>query len=114
MINRKKILTSSLAAFGLIAISAPTLAGFYEFASNKDVDLCVAEIQAHADYTDAALVRHEVESSKRRAVGYSLKIDTTVYAEGDDEAIREYRSVCVVTGGTKPFKFSIKETLNEA
>ena len=114
MINRKKILTSSLAAIGLIAISAPTLAGFYEFAPNKDVDLCVAEIQAHADYTDAARVRHEVESSKRRTVGFSLKIDTTVYAEGNDEVIREYKAVCVVTGGKKPYKFSIRETHDEA
>ncbi len=114
MINRNKIVASSLAALGLIAISAPTLAGFYEFAPKKDVDLCVSEIQAHADYTGAGRVRHEVESSKRRAVGYSLKIDTTVYSEGDDEAIRKYTAVCVVTGGKKPLKFSIKETSDEA
>ena len=114
MINRNKIVASSLAALGLIAISAPTLAGFYEVAPNKDVDLCVSEIRAHADYTGAGRVRHEVESSKRRAMGYSLKIDTTVYSEVDDEAIREYKSVCVVTGGEKPLKFSIKETSNEA
>lgn len=112
MINRNKIVASSLAALGLIAISAPTLAGFYEIAPNEDIDLCVAEIQAYADYTGAALVRHEVESTKRRALGYSLKIDTTVYSEGGDKAIREYKAVCVVTGGDKPYKFSIKETRN--
>jgi len=114
MINRNKIAASILAAMSLIVISAPTFAGFYEFAPKKDVDLCVAEIQAHADYDGADRVRHEVESSKRRAVGYSLKIDTTVYAEGSDTAIREYKAVCVVTGGTKPLKFSIRETSNEA
>jgi hypothetical protein len=110
MINRKKLVASSLAALGLIAISAPTVAGFYEIAPNEDIDLCVAEIQAYADYTDATRVRHEVESSKRRSVGYSLKIDTTVYSEGGDKAIREYKAVCVVTGGEKPYKFSIEKT----
>lgn len=110
MINRNKIVASSLAALGLIAISAPTLAGFYDIVPNEDVDICVAEIQAHADYTDAALVRHEVESSKRRAVGYSLTIDTTVYSEGSEKAMREYKAVCVVTGGEKPYKFSIEKT----
>ena len=114
MINRNKIIASSLAALGLFAISAPTLASYYEIAPNRDVDLCVAEIQAHADYTDAGRVRHEVESSKRRTVGYLLKINTTVYSEGDDKAIREYTAVCVVTGGKKPLKFSIKETHDEA
>ena len=114
MINRSKILASSLAAIGLIAISAPTLAGFYELAPDSDVDLCVSEIQAHADYTGAGRVRHEVESSKRRAMGFKLEIETTIYAEGDDTAIREYKSVCVVTGGDKPRKFTITEVSNEA
>lgn len=114
MINSNKIAASTLAAIGLIAISTPTLAGFYEVAPNSDVDLCVSEIKAHADYTDAGRVRHEVESVKRRSVGYSLKIDTTVYSASDDKAIREYTAVCVVTGGKKPLKFTIKETANEA
>ena len=114
MINRNKIVASSLAALGLFAISAPTLADYYEIAPNSDVDLCVSEIQAHADYTGAGRVRHKVESSKRRAVGYSLKIDTTVYSEGDDKPIREYKAVCVVTGGDKPKKFTITQISNEA
>ena len=114
MINRNKVLASSLAALGLIAISAPTLAGFGEIAPNADVNLCVSEIQAHADYTDAGRVRHEVESAKRRSMGYTLKIDTTVYSATDDKAIREYTAVCVVTGGKTPYRFSIKETSDEA
>lgn len=114
MMNRNKILASSLAAFGLIAISTPTLAGYFEFAPKADVDLCVAEIQAHADYTGAARVRHEVASSKRRTVGYKLEIETSVYAEGDDTPIREYKAVCVVAGGDKPRKFTITQTGNKA
>ena len=109
MINRSKILVSSLAALGLVALSGTSFAGFYEFAPNKDIDLCVAEIQAYADYTGAGRVRHHVESRKRNTVGYSLKIDTTVFADIDGAAIREYTAICVVTGGKKPLKFTIRE-----
>ncbi len=112
MINRSKIVVRSLAALGLIALSSTTLAGFYEFAPQRDIDLCVAEIQAYADYTGAGRVRHDVESSKRKTVGFSLKIDTTVYADIDGAAIREYKTVCVVTGGKKPLKFTIREIGN--
>ena len=114
MINRSKIVVRSLAALGLIALSSTTLAGFYEFAPQRDIDLCVAEIQAYADYTGAGRVRHDVESSKRKTVGFSLNIDTTVYADIDGAAIREYKAVCVVTGGKKPLKFTIREIGNKS
>ena len=114
MINRNKIAASSLAAIGLIAISSPTLAGFYELAPNEDINLCVAEVQENTDYTGAGRVRHEVNSKKRRAVGYSLKIDTTVFSEIDGEVIREYKAVCVVTGGKKPLRFTIEESGDDA
>jgi len=109
MINRSKIVVGGLAALGLLALSSTTFAGFYEFAPDKDINLCVAEIQTYADYTGAGRVRHDVESSKRKTVGYSLKIDTTVYADFDGAVIREYKVVCIVTGGKKPLKFSIRE-----
>ena len=114
MINRSKMAVRSLAAIGLIILSGTTLASNYEFAPDKDVDLCVAEIQAHADYTGAGRVRHEVESSKRRTVGYSLKIETTVYADISGETIRAYKAVCIVTGGTKPLKFTIQKIDDES
>ena len=110
MINRNNIATGSLAALALFALSAPAAAGFYEMAPSKDVDMCVAEIQNSADYTGANRVRHVVESSKRRTVGYSLAINTTVYSESDGLPIREYKAVCIVTGGVTPLKFSIEET----
>ena len=114
MINRSKIVVRTLAALGLIALSSTTLAGFYEVAPQRDIDLCIAEIQAYADYTGAGRVRHNVESSKRKRIGFSLKIDTTVYADIDGEAIREYKAVCVVTGGKKPLKFTIREVGNKS
>ena len=110
MINRNNIASGSLAALALFAFSAPAVAGFYEMAPSRDVDLCISEIQGSADYTGAGRVRHEVESNKRRTVGYSLAIDTTVYSEIDGLPIRAYKAICVVTGGRKPLEFSIQET----
>ena len=114
MINRSKLAVRSLAAIGLIILSGTTLASNYEFAPDEDVDLCVAEIQAHADYTGAGRVRHDVESSKRWTVGYSLKIETTVYSDISGETIRAYKAVCIVTGGKKPLKFTIQKIDNES
>jgi hypothetical protein len=109
MINRSKIAATFLATTGLIAFSAPAWAGVYESAPNRDIDLCVSEIRQNADYTGASRVRHDVESEKRRSMGYSLKIDTTVYSDIDGQAIREYKAVCVVTGGKKPLRFTIEK-----
>ena len=111
MINRNKIAASTLAAIGLIAIvmgSSAIAAGFDEVAPQHDVNLCVSEIGNQADYTGAVRVRHEVESTKRRTVGYSLAIKTTVFAENDGEAVREYKAMCVVAGGETPLRFKIR------
>ena len=109
MIYRNKLAVFTMAAFGLFAVNAASAAGFYNLASNHDVELCVAEVKDNADYSGAGRVRHEIESTKRRSVGYSLKIATTVYGEADGQAIREYAAVCVVSGGKKPIEFTIRE-----
>ena len=114
MINRNKMAASSLAVIGLIAVSSPTLAGFYELAPNEDINVCVAEIRENVDYTGAGRVRHEVDSKKRRSVGYSLKIDTTVFSEINGEVISEYKAVCVVIGGKTPFRFTIEKSGDDA
>ena len=109
MNHRNKITASLLAVVGLIAINGPALAaGFDEVAPQHDINLCVNEIGSHADYTGAVRVRHEVESRKRRTIGYSLTINTSVFAEKDGEAVREYRAICVVSGGETPLKFKIR------
>ena len=71
--------------------------------------MCVAEIGGRLDYGDAEHVRHEVLSMKRRTVGYTLDIDTTVYDRRGGSVMRDYRSVCVATGGSKPSRLNIEE-----
>ena len=83
-------------------------AGFYAEAAPRDIDMCVAEVRARADVRDAARVRHFVASTKR-TVGYSIEIETTVYAPGSGAVLREYETVCVATGGERPARFAMRE-----
>ena len=111
MRNRKQALMIAMATLGL-AFSASSAANdmFPERAPKSTVDLCVAEVSEHADYTDAVRVRHDVESRERRTVGHVLKIETYVYGAADGALLREYKSTCAVANGPKPVKFRIEET----
>ncbi len=107
---QKNVVMIALAALGLFFSAGATAdLVFPELAPQSKVDLCVAEISEHANYSDATRVRHEVESKQRRTIGYILKIDTLVYGEVDGEVIRGYTSKCVVANGEKPVKFTIRE-----
>ena len=106
----KKLYSGTLAAALLIALAAPAdAAGFYEVAPRNDIDMCVAAVAAEADYDEAARVRHEVVTTKRRTVGYRLDIETTVFEAGSGAVIREYSSTCLATGGEQPSKFEIRD-----
>lgn len=109
MLNRKKALTS-VAVIGLFTFASPVFAEDSTPAGIRDeVNSCVAEVRKHADYSDAVRVRHEIVAVERRTVGYTLNIDTSVFAAADQAAIREYAATCVVNGNHKPLKFTISE-----
>lgn len=101
----------SLATLGLL-ISTASMAHpwFSDVAPQSSVDMCVAEIADHADYSQAARVRHEVESEHRRTVGHILRIDTRVYGQSDGKLVREYTTKCIVGVGLEPVRFVIRET----
>ena len=97
---------------GITVFAASASAASTDSRLQREVDTCVSEIAAHANYSDADRVRHSVMVVKRRMGGHTLKIGTAVY--GEDEAIREYATSCVVVGDSDPIKFSIRETSNGA
>lgn len=99
----------NLLAGAVFAASVASGAGFYEEAPSGDIDMCVAEIRERADFSDAARVRHDVVATTRRAVGFAIEIETTVYAPTRGDVLREYESVCVATGGRSPSRFRISE-----
>ena len=81
---------------------------------DSEISSCVAAVADHANYSDATKVRHAVVGVKERTVGYKLTIETSLYNDASDAAIREYATSCVVNGSNVPMKFSISESDNDA
>jgi len=102
MINRKQILTTA-AAITLLTIGAPAAASDNgKLAYDSEVKSCVAAVGNHANYNDATRVRHTVVKIKNTFIVYVLTIDTDVFANSDEIAIREYASYCIAKGDDKP------------
>jgi len=109
MINRYKA-AISLTLIGLFYIAAPTHAATAEETGlENEVNQCISEVRQHLNYDDAIGVRHVVTAIERRTVGYTMKIDTAIVGDGQDETIRAYATTCVVNGDNKPLKFEINE-----
>lgn len=103
MNHNAKTPTGMLVA-SLLLFAAPSMAQYDdEVRAKREIDACIAEIGEHADYSDASRVRHRVEVMKRRAVGYKLSIETSVFS-GDNE-IREYATQCIAAGDAEPVRF---------
>ena len=106
----KYTFATSLAVAGLLfSGSASALPGFSKIAPESTVNLCVAQIGEQANYEGARRVHHEVESKERRVSGHKLLIKTTVFGVDDDAAIREYMTVCAVSGQSETTKFRMRE-----
>lgn len=110
MINRNKA-AISLTLIGLFYLAGPAHAATAaESGLENEVNQCISEVRQHLNYDDAIGVRHVVTAIERRTVGYTMKIDTAIVGEGQDETIRAYATTCVVNGDNKPLKFAISET----
>ncbi len=109
MINRPQILTTA-ATITLLIFGGPAAASDNDkLAYASEVKTCIAEVRDHANYEGATRVLHTVVITKRTLIGYVFAIDTSVYTESDDTAVREYASYCVAKGDDKPVKFRIDE-----
>ncbi len=105
-----KQIATTIAVLGLmVSGSAGADPLFPKIAPQSTVDYCVQQIGDYADYNDARLVRHEVESRERRSIGHELRIDTRVYGGADDQVLREYATTCAVGNSQRPLKFRIRE-----
>ena len=110
MTKRKKLISIGLTALSLFAVGGQAAASDQEkIAYQDEVNSCIAEVADFADYEDAVRVRHTVVRTKRTRLGHVFTIDTSVFAEADGDAIREYASYCVVRGTKKPARFDISE-----
>ena len=106
---------SFLAAAATLAIAGPVGAAQQAWTEiDAEIRACVAAVAENANYSDATRVRHAVTNVKERVVGYRLQIETSLYNESSDAAIREYATSCVVNGSNAPLQFSISEAEGDA
>ncbi len=99
----------ALALFGLaFTCTASADPGNHDHRTNDQIEACVAEIAAHADYSDASHVVHRVSRLKQR--NYEelvIRVSTSVYGESDEVTLREYAASCVTATMGNLVKFRI-------
>ena len=106
---------SKLAGKSLLAIAATIAVAGQAAAAQEwseidaEIQSCVATVAENASYDDAKRVRHAVTDVKERTVGYKLTIETSLYNEKGETAIRQYATSCIVNGNNEPMQFSISE-----
>ena len=116
MINRHQISTPATAitllVFGGNAAASDNGKSEYE----SEVRSCVAEVANHANYSDATRVQHLVVKVKRQpgigpriGIGYVFTINTSVFTDSDEIAVREYATYCIARGDDTLVKFRINE-----
>ena len=108
------LVTKSILAAGATLVLAGQAAAAQQEWSEIDAEIrsCVATVAENANYTDATRVRHAVVGVKERTVGYKLTIQTSLYDENSEAAIRQYATSCVVNGHNVPMQFSISQADN--
>ena len=111
MINRNALLALAVSLTAVPVFAAPVTANKHEQAQlDLEIKSCIAELGNHANYADASEVRHEVVVTKRRTLGHKLNIQTSVFSDSSDNAIRAYATGCVVYRDNKPVRFDYSET----
>ena len=104
---RNQMITAT--AFLLLSGGSAIASDDYDVAFAKEVDACLAAVNEQVDYDDATRVRHNVVELQNTFSGYVLAIDTQVFTDTDEIAVREYASKCIAKDDGKPRKFSINK-----
>ena len=86
-----------LTLFGLaFTCTASAEPGNQDHRTNDQIEACVAEIAAHADYSDASHVVHRVSRLKQRNYEeLEIRVITAIYGETDDVTLRTYDASCL-------------------
>jgi len=107
--TKRPLILSAATAITLLAFGGTATASDNGTRQASEIRSCISEIGDHANYEDATRVQHMVIQKRRSRLGYVFTIDTSVYVDIDNEAIRKYASYCVARGENTPVKFSIDE-----
>lgn len=109
MFTRLQKLSAATAITLLAFAAAAPAADIDETRYYEEIKSCIAEVGDRADYADATRVRHTVVEKNRSRLGYVFAIDTAVFNDLQDKAIRSYASQCVARGKSTLVKFTINE-----
>lgn len=78
---------------------------------DRQIQACVDEIRAHADYATAKRVVHSVSHlHQRNVVELEIRVDTAVYATDEDSAVREYEVSCITESRGDLVRFHINSS----
>jgi hypothetical protein len=109
MINRSQILTAATALTLLFFAGTAAASGIGKLTYASEIKSCIAEVGERANYEDASIVRHMVVLKKQTGIGYVFTIDTSVFTDSDETAVRRYASYCVARDDDTPVKFRISQ-----
>jgi hypothetical protein len=104
MITLKNTKSAALAAaFVILAIPAvaqPAKSSNME-STDREIQICVAEIGKRVNYGEATRVVHMVKEEQKNIAERQFRINTAIYDGIDEIAVREYSSLCVTQGPIK-------------
>jgi len=79
-----------------------------ERGTGEPIQSCVAEIGKHADYVKASRVVHRISAlNQRNLIEMEITVETSVYLNSGDAAVRQYTASCVTDPMGALVKFHI-------
>lgn len=105
IVNPKVLVIPALFASLSAAVASPWIG---KPVSAEGVEACVAEINRHADYSDATRVVQKIDVDKRRPVGHELTIRTLVLDADGAATLRAYAAECIVTPKHVPLRVQVE------
>lgn len=96
---------ATAALIGLLSLPGTAPAG-EALPFGKEVDSCLAAVNAQVATERARRVRHVVSNAKPTGIGYVLTIETAVFFEGSE---KKYEAYCVASGSNAPLTLKIEE-----
>ena len=109
-INLKSVALSAACAIIAIPAIAEPVKSSKQTSTDREIQICVAEIGKHVKYGKATRVVHEVRKEQKNIVEQRFRINTTIYAGIDENAAREFSSHCVTRGPIELVSFRIDNT----
>jgi hypothetical protein len=106
-----KYFRSAVSVVALVILATPSVAepakGGIRKSTDREIQMCVAEIGKRVKYNKAMRVVHMVKEEQKNIAEQQFRINTAIYDGLTDIAVREYNSLCVTRGPIELVKLRI-------